>query len=100
VPQRALPFPARAEKNSAGAAFCSHPGTRAGPVLGVVVGLIWGLWHVQVIALGLAYLIGFLAGTVGMSVVLSLLLRSAGSPDLLTAGLFHLWWLASSPPGS
>jgi uncharacterized protein len=64
--------------------------TRAGPVLtGVVVGVIWDLWHVQVIALGPAYLLGFLAGTVGMSVVLSLLLRSAGSPDLLVAGLFH-----------
>jgi membrane protease YdiL (CAAX protease family) len=104
-------------------------GTRAGPVLtGVVVGLIWGLWHIQVIALGPAYLLGFLAGTVGMSVVLSLLLRSKGSPDLMIAGLFtswstlpcwfsstrradtpHLssrsaarrwWWLASSPAGS
>jgi hypothetical protein len=54
-----------------------------------VVGLIWGLWHVQVIVLGPAYLLGFMAGTVGTSVVLSLLLRSAGSPDLLIAGLFH-----------
>jgi hypothetical protein len=49
-----------------------------------------------------------MAGTVGMSVVLSLLLRSAGSPDLLIAGLFHFlvniarrwWWLAPSPAGS
>jgi membrane protease YdiL (CAAX protease family) len=64
--------------------------TRAGPVLtGVVVGVIWGLWHVQVIAVGPAYPLGFLAGTVGMSVVLSRPLRSAGSPDLLVAGLFH-----------
>jgi hypothetical protein len=30
-----------------------------------------------------------MAGTVGMSGVLSLLLRSEGSPDLLIAGLFH-----------
>ena len=65
-------------------------GTRAGPVTtGVVVGLIWGLWHVQVIALGPWYLLAFLAATVGMSIVLALLLHSRGAPDLLVAGTFH-----------
>jgi membrane protease YdiL (CAAX protease family) len=65
-------------------------GTRAGPVTtGVVVGLIWGLWHIQVIALGPWYLLGFLAATVGMSIVLALLLHSRGAPDLLVAGVFH-----------
>ena len=65
-------------------------GTRTGPVTtGVVVGLIWGLWHVQVIALGPWYLLAFLAATIGMSIVLALLLHSRGAPDLLVAGLFH-----------
>jgi membrane protease YdiL (CAAX protease family) len=65
-------------------------GTRAGPVTtGAVVGLIWGLWHVQVIALGPWYLLAFLAATIGMSIVLALLLHTRGSPDLLVAGLFH-----------
>jgi membrane protease YdiL (CAAX protease family) len=65
-------------------------GTRACPVTtGVVVGLIWGLWHVQVIALGPWYLLAFLAATVGMSIVLALLLHSRGAPDLLVAGTFH-----------
>jgi membrane protease YdiL (CAAX protease family) len=65
-------------------------GTRAGPVTtGVVVGFIWGLWHVQVIALGPWFLSAFLAGTVGMSVLLALLLHRRGAPDLLVAGVFH-----------
>jgi uncharacterized protein len=65
-------------------------GTRAGPITtGTVVGLIWGLWHVQVIALGPWYLLAFLAATVGMSIVLALLLHSRGAPDLLVAGTFH-----------
>lgn len=32
---------------------------------------------------------GFLAATIGMSIVLALLLHTRGSPDLLVAGLFH-----------
>lgn len=56
---------------------------------GVVVGVVWGLWHVQILGLGPLYVLGFLAGTVGMSVLLAALLDRGRAPVLLIAGGFH-----------
>jgi uncharacterized protein len=53
------------------------------------VGLLWGAWHVQVLTLGPLFVAGFLAGTVGMSVLLAVLLDADGTPVLIGAGLFH-----------
>ncbi|MEU6087446.1 CPBP family intramembrane glutamic endopeptidase [Streptomyces sp. NPDC047085] len=54
------------------------------------VGVVWGLWHVQVLAEAPAYAAGFLLATVAMSVVLGLALEEvAGLRRLLLAGAFH-----------
>ncbi|MFJ9813961.1 lysostaphin resistance A-like protein [Streptomyces sp. NPDC101151] len=65
--------------------------TRFGPLTAsAVVGVVWGLWHVQVLAQSPAYAAGFLLGTVAMSVVLGLALDRIGGPRrLLLAGGFH-----------
>ncbi|MFE6872223.1 CPBP family intramembrane glutamic endopeptidase [Kitasatospora sp. NPDC057692] len=64
--------------------------TRLGPVAAsVVVGLLWGVWHVQVFAAPPAYAAGFLLGTVAMSVVLGLALEGVRANRLLLAGGFH-----------
>lgn len=64
--------------------------TRLGPVVaGMVIGMIWGVWHVQEFALGPLYVLGFLVSTVGMSVVLAILHESGRAPTLPTAGGFH-----------
>ncbi|MFB7476935.1 CPBP family intramembrane glutamic endopeptidase [Kitasatospora sp. NPDC056184] len=64
--------------------------TRLGPVAAsVVVGLLWGVWHVQVFAAPPAYAAGFLLGTVAMSVVLGLALEGVRAHRLLLAGGFH-----------
>jgi membrane protease YdiL (CAAX protease family) len=64
---------------------------RAGPATtGVAVGLLRGAWHVPVLALGPFVVVGFLAGTVGMSVMPAVLLDAAGMPVLIGAGAFHL----------
>ncbi|PCG81903.1 CPBP family intramembrane metalloprotease [Streptomyces sp. WZ.A104] len=67
--------------------------TRYSPLLAsVIVGLAWGVWHVQVLAQHPAYAGGFLLGTVSMSVVLGIALdreRGMGPARLLLAGGFH-----------
>ncbi len=64
--------------------------TRFGPVTSsVLVGLVWGLWHVPVLAQEPAYAAGFLAATVAMSVILGLALDRVRSNRLLLAGAFH-----------
>ncbi|MEU5534547.1 CPBP family intramembrane glutamic endopeptidase [Streptomyces sp. NPDC020362] len=65
--------------------------TRFGPLASsVAVGLVWGLWHVQVLAQSPAYAAGFLLATVAMSVTLGLALeRLGGLRRLLLAGCFH-----------
>ncbi|KUM96721.1 abortive phage infection protein [Streptomyces cellostaticus] len=53
-------------------------------------GLVWGLWHVQVLAQSPAYAAGFLLATVAMSLALGLALEQSGGPHrLLLAGGFH-----------
>ncbi|MFC9294232.1 CPBP family intramembrane glutamic endopeptidase [Streptomyces sp. NPDC057011] len=65
--------------------------TRFGPVSSsVAVGVLWGVWHVQVFAQRPAYAAAFLAATTGMSVVLGLALDGTGGVyRLLLAGGFH-----------
>ncbi|MBB4891851.1 membrane protease YdiL (CAAX protease family) [Streptomyces olivoverticillatus] len=53
------------------------------------VGLVWGVWHVQVFALAPAYAAGFLLSTVSMSVVLGVALERVRGSRLLLAGGFH-----------
>ncbi|GAA2810041.1 CPBP family intramembrane glutamic endopeptidase [Kitasatospora sp. CM 4170] len=64
--------------------------SRFGPLTAsALVGLVWGLWHVQVLAQAPAYAAGFLAATVAMSVVLGLGLERVRANRLLLAGGFH-----------
>ncbi|MFI1763828.1 lysostaphin resistance A-like protein [Streptomyces sp. NPDC020800] len=65
--------------------------TRFGPLTAsAAVGLVWGLWHVQVLAQSPAYAAGFLLATVTISVTLGLALeRVGGLRRLLLAGGFH-----------
>ncbi|QKV98107.1 CPBP family intramembrane metalloprotease [Streptomyces sp. NA02950] len=65
--------------------------TRLGPLAAsAAVGVVWGLWHVQVLAQSPAYAAGFLLATTAMSVVLGLALDQArGLVRLLCAGAFH-----------
>ncbi|MET9963087.1 CPBP family intramembrane glutamic endopeptidase [Streptomyces sp. NPDC006326] len=56
----------------------------------VVVGLLWGAWHVPVFAQAPAYAGAFLLATVGMSVVLGRALDRVRSYRLPLAGGFHL----------
>jgi len=64
--------------------------TRMGAVASsVVVGLLWGVWHVQVFAVGPAFAGAFLLATVAMSIFLAVLLREARGNNLLIAASFH-----------
>ncbi|MFH7595765.1 CPBP family intramembrane glutamic endopeptidase [Streptomyces racemochromogenes] len=56
----------------------------------VTVGVLWGVWHVQVFAQAPAYAAAFLVATVAMSVVLGIALDGLGGwRRLLYAGGFH-----------
>ncbi|GAA1400144.1 hypothetical protein GCM10009639_40760 [Kitasatospora putterlickiae] len=64
--------------------------TRFGPLAApVAVGVLWGLWHVEVFAARPGYAAGFLLATVAMSVVLGLALEGVRANRLLLAGGFH-----------
>ncbi|WP_245979481.1 CPBP family intramembrane glutamic endopeptidase [Streptomyces diacarni] len=64
--------------------------TRFGPLgASVTVGIVWGVWHVQIFARHPVYAVSFLVAAVSMSVVLGLALDLAGSSRLLLAGGFH-----------
>ncbi|MDT0450767.1 CPBP family intramembrane glutamic endopeptidase [Streptomyces hesseae] len=66
-------------------------GNRFGPfVSSVVVGAVWGVWHVQVFAQDPVYAGAFLLGAVSMSVVLGWALEGTGAAVRLPlAGGFH-----------
>ncbi|MET8908184.1 type II CAAX endopeptidase family protein [Micromonospora sp. NPDC004551] len=56
---------------------------------GTTVGLLWGVWHVQVFAAGPAYAAAFLLSTIAMSVIMAVLLERARGGHLIIAGTFH-----------
>lgn len=63
---------------------------RFGPLMAsTLVGMVWGVWHVQVFDRAPAYAAGFLLATVAMSVVLGLALERVRAGRLLLAGGFH-----------
>ncbi|MEV4196274.1 CPBP family intramembrane glutamic endopeptidase [Streptomyces toxytricini] len=55
----------------------------------VLVGAVWGVWHVQVFARHPVYAGAFLLAAVAMSVVMGWALDGAGASRLLLAGGFH-----------
>ncbi|KAA2259582.1 CPBP family intramembrane metalloprotease [Solihabitans fulvus] len=55
----------------------------------IVVGVLWGVWHVQVLAQAPVYAVAFLLATTSMSVVLGLALDRVRAHRLLLAGGFH-----------
>ncbi|MEV0414181.1 CPBP family intramembrane glutamic endopeptidase, partial [Streptomyces sp. NPDC050448] len=65
--------------------------TRCGPLASsVTVGLLWGVWHVQVFAQAPVYAGAFLLATVSLSVVLGSALERVRGSRLLLAGGFHM----------
>ncbi|MFI9592876.1 lysostaphin resistance A-like protein [Nonomuraea sp. NPDC052265] len=63
---------------------------RIGPLTAsVVVGVLWGAWHVPVFGLGPAYAAAFLLATVSMSVVMGLAMERVRAHRLLLTGGFH-----------
>ncbi|MBP1161416.1 membrane protease YdiL (CAAX protease family) [Rhodococcus sp. PvR044] len=58
-------------------------------ITGVLVGTVWGVWHVQVFAAGAAYAAAFLSATIAMSVLLAVLLDNGRQGSLLIATVFH-----------
>ncbi|SEM44721.1 CPBP family intramembrane glutamic endopeptidase [Rhodococcus maanshanensis] len=58
-------------------------------VTGVLVGTVWGVWHVQVFTAGAAYATAFLSATIAMSVLLAVLLDNGRKGSLLIATGFH-----------
>ncbi|WP_052489074.1 CPBP family intramembrane glutamic endopeptidase [Streptomyces sp. 150FB] len=59
----------------------------------VVVGLLWGTWHVEYYGFGAAFFAAFMVMTVALSVILGVLVKGAGAGALLVAGTFH--WLVN-----
>lgn len=55
----------------------------------LIVGLIWGVWHVGVFAAGLGYALLFIISAVAISVIFALLTENLGAPRVLIAGLGH-----------
>ncbi|MEU8617391.1 CPBP family intramembrane glutamic endopeptidase [Streptomyces sp. NPDC048623] len=63
---------------------------RFGPwTASLLVGAVWGVWHVGVFAEAPAYAAGFLVATMALSVVLGLGLERVRANRLLLAGGFH-----------
>ena len=60
-------------------------------VSAVIVGLLWGVWHVQYFAFGPVVVAGFLLATVSMSIIMAVMIDRAPGGKLLIAGTFH--WL-------
>lgn len=55
----------------------------------IIVGLLWGLWHIGIFAHGLAFTASFLLTSVALSVMLGELLRHARGNNLLIATVLH-----------
>lgn len=55
----------------------------------LIVGLLWGFWHIGGFAQGLAYMTLFVVMAVAISVVLGALLRSARGANLAIATVLH-----------
>ncbi|MFJ6138579.1 CPBP family intramembrane glutamic endopeptidase [Kitasatospora sp. NPDC092286] len=55
----------------------------------VVVGVLWGAWHVQYLRFGAAFMTAFMVMTVAVSVILAVLVSGAGTGTLLVAGTLH-----------
>jgi membrane protease YdiL (CAAX protease family) len=56
---------------------------------GTIVGVLWGLWHVQVFGFGPAYAAAFLISAIALSIILAVVLDGARGHHLLVAGVFH-----------
>jgi membrane protease YdiL (CAAX protease family) len=54
------------------------------------VGLLWGVWHVQVFAAGVGFASAFLVSAVALSVIMGLAIHRAGGHNLALAATFHL----------
>ena len=59
-------------------------------VASAAVGLLWGLWHVQIITLGLGFAAGFLVSAVALSIIMGVAIDRAGGQNLAIAAVFHL----------
>lgn len=58
-------------------------------ITSVLVGVIWGLWHVGHYKNGLLFMIGFLLFTISVSIIIAWLLRGTGY-NLIISAIFHL----------
>ncbi|WP_051271294.1 CPBP family intramembrane glutamic endopeptidase [Shimazuella kribbensis] len=58
-------------------------------VTSIIVGLLWGVWHVGIFAEGWLYTLSFLLFTVSISLILGELLRKTNGSNLIIATLFH-----------
>jgi len=55
----------------------------------IIVGLLWGLWHIGNYQYGIIYMIGFLLFTISASIILRILLDKTEN-NLLVSIIFHL----------
>jgi len=58
-------------------------------VASILVGIIWGLWHVGHYKSGLLFMAGFLLFTISVSIILAWLLRET-EYNLIISAMFHL----------
>jgi membrane protease YdiL (CAAX protease family) len=63
------------------------------PALGssLIVGVLWGTWHIQYYGFGLLFLATFVLTTMAVSVIFGILTENTGWWSLLVAGVLH--WL-------
>ncbi len=55
----------------------------------VIIGLIWGMWHIGHYKNGILFMIGFLIFTVSASIMLALILRGS-EYSIIISSIFHL----------
>lgn len=60
-------------------------------VSSVVVGVLWGTWHIQYYAFGLVFMACFVITTVAISIIMGYLVRNTGWWSIVIAGVLH--WL-------